>query len=75
MISTTLNSLFDVNSPLFAFESWHTDLAKAIVATCNHRHNHKYGRFFSLQKLAKFIIPSTHLSPNPPGTTIPAIFF
>jgi hypothetical protein len=75
MISTTLNSLFGVNSQLFAFCSWHTDLAKEIVATCNPRHNPRYGKFFSLQKFATFIIHSTPLSPNPPGTTIQAIFF
>jgi hypothetical protein len=75
MISTTLNSLSGVNSQLFAFGSWHTDLAKAIVATCNPRHNHKYGIFFSLQKFAKFIIHSTPLSQNHHGTTIQAIFF
>jgi hypothetical protein len=75
MISTTLNSFSGVNSQLFAFGNWQTDLAKAMVATCNHKHNHRYGIFFSLQKSAKFIIHSTPLSPNPPGTIIHAIFF
>jgi hypothetical protein len=52
----TLNSFSGVNSHEFASGMLQTDLAKAIVAICNQRQSHRYGIFFSIQKVAIFII-------------------
>jgi hypothetical protein len=52
----TLNSFSGVNSHELACGMLQNDLAKAIVAICNHKQSHKYGISFFMQKVAIFII-------------------
>jgi len=54
--SITLNWFSGVNSHELACGRLQTDLAKAMVAICIHKHSHKYGIFFFMQRLAIFII-------------------
>jgi hypothetical protein len=56
IISITLNSFSGVNSHELACGILQTDLAKAMVAICNPRQSPRYGIFFSIQKVAIFII-------------------
>ena len=60
---------------LLAPFNFKTFLAYSIIATCIPKHIPKYGILFSLENLQARIIPSTPLSPKPPGTKTASAFF
>ena len=60
--------VFELNSVLWAPLSFKTFLAYSIRATCIPKQIPRYGILFSRAYLQARIIPSTPLSPKPPGT-------
>lgn len=64
--------MFSSNSTLLAFSSLSTFLANSTTIHCSPRHIPKQGISLSLANLTALILPSTPLSPNPPGIRIPS---
>ena len=72
-ISTMTGSLVSgENSAESASGSPRTSRAISMVATWNPRHTPRNGSPFSLAYLAARTLPSTPLTPNPPGISIPS---